>query len=236
MIQSNRVAGRASPPGSHTTVHTGPRAAVPDSPCGRSSTLSLPRLSLPGARPVGFNAPGQDHRWSCLPAKFSPSRVVRPSGLFVAGGLGRQASLSKDVNSRWTTGPFISGTEHRTALCGASLCPPSTLLKSRRDAMIIAQGKRETSAALGYGRRINPSPFSWFAAPGRPGAANQEKGEAGYRGVAFYPGRRPRRPCPGLLSRCPSGAPNFDRWLPAHETSRFRSCFGLMFGPSCPSL
>ena len=123
------------------------------------------------------------------------------------------------MNSCCTTGPFISGTEHRTALCGASLCAPSTLLKSCRDAMITAQGKRGTSAALGYGRKINPSPFSWFAAPGRPGAANQEKGEAGYRGVAFYPGRRPRRPCPGLLSRCPSGAPNFDQWLPSHRPS-----------------
>ena len=128
-----------------------------------------------------------------LPAKFSPSRVVRPSGLFVsgsllsvlwplltpvpaqrpllaaaptvAGGLGLQASLSKNVNSRCTTGPFISGTEHRTALCGASLSVPSTL----------------------YGLSV-------------------------------------RR----LIS--------FDRWLPSHETSRFRSCFGLMFWPSCPSL
>jgi len=35
----------------------------------------------PEAQPVGFNAPGQDPRWSCLPAKFSPSRVVSPSGL-----------------------------------------------------------------------------------------------------------------------------------------------------------
>src|ERR1019366_4472688 len=106
----------------------------------------------------------------------------------VAGRPGRQASLSKNVNSCCTTGPFISGTEHRTALWGASLCPPSTLLKSRRDAMIIAQGKRGTSAALGYGRNINPSPFSWFAAPGRPRAANQEKEEAGDRGGPFTQG------------------------------------------------
>jgi len=40
----------------------------------------------------------------------------------VADGLGLQASLSKNVNSRGTTGPFISGTEHRTALCRAA-CP-----------------------------------------------------------------------------------------------------------------
>src|ERR1035438_7945036 len=199
-----------------------------------------------------------------LPAKFSPSRVVRPSGFFVSGsllsvlrprltpatargplltlapavsdGARLQVSLSKNVNSCCTTGPFISGTEHGASLCGASSSVPSTLLKSCRDAMIIAQGKRGTSAALGYGRNINPSPFSWFAAPGQPGAANQEKGEAGYRRVAFHPGRRPRRPCPGLLSRCPSVAPHFDRWLPSHGTLRFRSCLGLMFGPSCPSL
>src|ERR1035437_7225447 len=72
-----------------------------------------------------------------LPAKFSPSRVVRPSGLFVSGSLLSvlrprltpanargpllalapvvsdgprwQGSLSKIVNSRCTTGPFISG-------------------------------------------------------------------------------------------------------------------------------
>src|SRR5512135_2117916 len=127
-----------------------------------------------------------------LPAKFSPSRVVRPSGFVagsllsvlrprltpavlrwpllttvpaVSGGAEPQVSLSKNVNSRCTTGPFISGTEHRTALCCASLSAPSTL----------------------YGLSV-------------------------------------RR----LIS--------FDLWLPSHGTSRFRSCLGLMFGPSCPSL
>ena len=40
---ANRVGGRVSPPASHTTVHAGPRTAVPGSPCGLSSTLSLPR-------------------------------------------------------------------------------------------------------------------------------------------------------------------------------------------------
>ena len=39
----------------------------------------------------------------------------------VAGGTGPQVSLSKNVNSCCTTGPFISGAEHRAALCGASL-------------------------------------------------------------------------------------------------------------------
>jgi hypothetical protein len=128
-----------------------------------------------------------------LPAKFSPSRVVRLSGIFVSGsllsvlrplltpanarrpllapapavadGARSQVSLSKNVNSRCTTGPFISGTEHRTALCRASSSAPSTL----------------------YGLSV-------------------------------------RR----LIS--------FDPELPSHGTSRFRSCLGLMFWPSCRSL
>src|SRR5882672_1229922 len=96
-----------------------------------------------------------------VPSRRS-SRTVAPS---VAEVLGAQISLSKDVNSCCTTGPFISGTEHRAALCGASLPVPSTL----------------------YGLSV-------------------------------------RR----LIS--------FDRWLPSHETSRLRSCFGLMFESSCLSL
>ena len=32
MRSANRVAGRVGPPGSHTTVHAGPRTAVPGSP------------------------------------------------------------------------------------------------------------------------------------------------------------------------------------------------------------
>ena len=184
---ANRVARRVAPPGSHTTVHAGPRTAVPGSPCGQGGTLSLPQWSLPGAQPVGFNAPGQDHRWSCLPAKFSPSRVVSPSGLSrlvtlgttasadscsrtptisghrptVADGIGLQASLSKDVNSCCTTGPFISGVEHGAAPCGACSPTPSTL----------------------YGLSV-------------------------------------RR----LIS--------FDLRLPSHETSRSRSCLGLVLRPN----
>jgi len=45
----------------------------------------------------------------------------------VAGELGLQVSLSKNVNSCCTTGPFISGAEHRAALCRASSPAPSTL-------------------------------------------------------------------------------------------------------------
>src|SRR5712691_5034528 len=49
-------------------------------------------------------------------------------------------------------------------------------LKSRRDDLIIAQGKRGTSAALGNGTKNEHLPFSCFAAPARAGAAKQEKG------------------------------------------------------------
>src|SRR5439155_1191388 len=37
--------------------------------------------------------------------------------------------------------------------------------------------------------------------------APNRKGKKRLGGVALYPGRRPRRPCPGLLSCCPFGAP-----------------------------
>src|SRR5690349_9351904 len=46
----------------------------------------------PEAQPVGFNAPGRDHQWSCLPAKFSSSRVVSPSGISRLVALGTMAS------------------------------------------------------------------------------------------------------------------------------------------------
>src|SRR5512135_1284342 len=81
-----------------------------------------------------------------LPAKFSPSRVVRPSGVFpgsllsvlrplltpavlrssllatvpaVSGGAEPQVSLSKNANLRGTAEPYISGTDHGASLSGA---------------------------------------------------------------------------------------------------------------------
>ena len=89
-----------------------------------------------------------------LSAKFGPSRVVRPSGVFpgssppvlwllltsvfprrlsrtgvpgVAAGPETQISLSKNVNFPCATAPFISGTKHGTLLRWASLSVPSTL-------------------------------------------------------------------------------------------------------------
>jgi len=68
--------------------------------------------------------------------------------------------------------------------------------------MIIAPGKR--SAARGYGRKMISSFFpSGLARQGVPN--RKEKKRLG--SVVFYPGRRPRRPCPGLLSCCISEAP-----------------------------
>jgi hypothetical protein len=54
--------------GSHTIVHTGPRTAVP----GRSLRIkqhSFSATMIAARSSASFNAPGQDHRWSCLPAR-----------------------------------------------------------------------------------------------------------------------------------------------------------------------
>src|SRR5688572_13482113 len=129
-------------------------------------------------RPLGFIVSGKaaaveplltssglrDRPSSLLCPRLTPAFVRGPllaSAPAVADGLGLQVSLSKNVNSCCTTGPFISGAEHWAALCRASSPAPSTL----------------------YGLSV-------------------------------------RR----LIS--------FDRWLPSHETSRSRSCFGLVLGPS----
>jgi hypothetical protein len=67
-------------------------------------------------------------------------------------------------------------------------------LKSRRVDLTIAPGKR--SAARGYGRKMISSFFP-------SGLARQRRAKPEGKkeiGVALYPGRRPRRPCPGLLS------------------------------------
>ena len=150
--------------------------SVEEAPCSSCNSRCA------GTRPVGFIVPGKagavEPRLTSSGLREGPTPLLFPrltpvparrslltAAPAVADGLGPQVSLSKDVNSRCTTGPFISGAEHRTALCRASLSAPSTL----------------------YGLSV-------------------------------------RR----LIS--------FDRWLPSHETSRFRSCFGLMFWRSCLSL
>src|SRR5690348_8024142 len=77
--------------------------------------------------------------------------------------------------------------------------------KSRRDDMLIAQGQRGTSAALGERYNMISSLFSnlvW-----RAGAPNQIGKKRAWVGVAVYPGRRPgaiaqRRP-PVEVRLCP---------------------------------
>src|SRR5258706_8226142 len=147
-----------------------------EAPCSSSNS----RCAM--TRPLGFIVSGKtaaveppltssglrEGPTSLLCPRLTPAcarRQLLAAAPALTDGLAEQVSLSKDVNSCCTTGPFISGTEHRAALCRASSPPPSTLY------------------GLSVRRRIS-----------------------------------------------------FDRWLPSHETSRFRSCFGLVLGPSCFSL
>jgi hypothetical protein len=75
-------------------------------------------------------------------------------------------------------------------------------LKSCKDDIMLAQGKR--SAAPGWEPKMISSLFPlWLGASARQ--AREEKETLGW--VAMYPGRWPRRPCPGLESSCPFGAP-----------------------------
>ena len=68
------------------------------------------RLVAPGMLPV---------LWPLLTPVLARRSLLAATPA-VADGLGLQASLSKDVNSHCTAGPFISGAEHRAALCRAS--------------------------------------------------------------------------------------------------------------------
>ncbi len=95
-------------------------------------------------RPLGFIVSGKataveplltssglrDRPSSLLCPRLTPAITRGPllaSAPAVADGLELQVSLSKDVNSCCTTGPFISGAEHWAALCRASSPAPSTL-------------------------------------------------------------------------------------------------------------
>src|SRR6516165_9032724 len=99
------------------------------------------------ARPLGFVVSGKagaveprltssglgEGPTSLLCPRLTPGSAQRsllasaPESDGVGLKLGTQVSLSKDVNSCCTTGPFISGTEHGAALCRASWPVPSTL-------------------------------------------------------------------------------------------------------------
>ena len=64
-----------------------------------------------------------------------------------------------------------------------------SMLKSRRDGMKIAQGKRGTSAAVGERQKQKPLPVSRFGAP--LGAPNLDTGRLS--GGVLYPGRQSLR-------------------------------------------
>ena len=95
----------------------------------------------------------------------------------------------------------------------ASYASGASPLKSRRDDMKVAQGKRGTSAALGKRQKMFSPLFSnlvWCAWP----APNQIGKKRHWVRGDVYPGQRPpafirfrrgrRRPCPGLPSCRPS--------------------------------
>src|SRR5689334_6642030 len=98
---------------------------------------------------------------------------------------------------------------HRgTPLLGGLGCSPTTRaerakLKSCKDDKITAQGKRGTSAALGMRHNMIPSLVSNRVWRG-PGAPNPIGNKRDWEQGDVYPGLRPRRPCPGLLSGRPS--------------------------------
>jgi len=79
-------------------------------------------------------------------------------------------------------------------------------LESYKDDEKIAQAQRDTSAGLGKRHKMIPSLFSNLVWRAQARQSRLEKREIGWW-VAVYPGRRPRRPGPGLLSCRPSGAP-----------------------------
>jgi hypothetical protein len=89
----NRVGGRVAPPASHTTVHAGPRTAVPGSPCGRSShSFSATLIAAQMLSRSASSLRDKTNDGRVLPAKFSPSRVVSPSGFSRLVALGTTAS------------------------------------------------------------------------------------------------------------------------------------------------
>src|ERR1051326_820489 len=109
-----------------------------------------PRLTSSGLRegPTSLLCP------RLTPALARPSLLsAAPDGCTVE--LGEQVSLSKNVNSCCTTGPFISGVEHRAALCRASSPAPSTLygLSVRRlisfDLWLPSHGASRLRSCLG---------------------------------------------------------------------------------------
>ena len=153
----NRVAGRVSPPGSHTTVHAVRVRRFQAVRDGRSShCFSATMIAAQILRQSASSRRVKTTDGRVLPARFSPSRVVSPSGVAgslpsvlrpvltpaaarqpflasaptVADGLGLQVSLSKDVNSRCTTGPFMLRSRTRGCAVWCQLARSVNLVRS----------------------------------------------------------------------------------------------------------
>ncbi len=75
MAQPNRVAGGLLPP-APTPPYMRVRVRRFLAVLADKAALFLCHADRgPVAQPIGFNAPAPGQQWSCLPAKFSPSRV-----------------------------------------------------------------------------------------------------------------------------------------------------------------
>jgi hypothetical protein len=100
-------------------------------------------------------------------------------------------------------------------------------LKSREDEIIMAEGKRGTSTALGCRPTMNSFPFSRFAAPpGRPARRTVERGrlDEGWRS----PRAAASAALPWAVMMMPLGAPN------GVGTGCLWNCRPKLPGTSCP--
>ncbi len=138
-------------------------------------------------RPVGFVVPGKaaaveplltssglgEGPTSLLCPRLTPvpaRRSLLAAAPAVADGLGLQASLSKDVNSCCTTGPFISGAEHWAALCRATPLFPApsigrgfTRIQWTRERGTAAQARKSGAApSTLYGLSVRRPALSGF--------------------------------------------------------------------------
>ena len=71
----------------------------------------------------------------------------------------------------------------------------------------VPEGRYENSPGQAQRRRTGEIISSFFPSGLARKQCAKPEGEKRLGGVALYPGRWPRRPCPGLLSCSPSGAP-----------------------------
>ena len=114
-----------------------------------------------------------------------------------------QRNSQPEPRGCWSITPKRDDTQICLLTCSPNARAERAELKSCKDDKITAQGKRGTSAALGKRHKMIRSLVSnrvWRA----PGAPNPIGNKRDWEQGGVYPGRRPRRPCPRLLSGRPS--------------------------------